>query len=580
MMPNIVSGAKMHGVTAYLFGPGRANEHTNPHLLAASSPLVFQAGGAGAERDESVAAELSDAVDEARIAFGTEVVRRVKGAKEAQDREGWPAKQATALAERHEHVWHCSLALAPDEGKIDEEKWAKIATEFMRRMGFSGNEGVADARWYAVHHGATKEGGDHIHIVASRVREDGTVVPKWMPYPGAKKDLGDFTRAQRISYDLEREFGLRITEGRAAGLTARGENKAEAARATASGAVLTEREELTRRVRAAAVSSTNEAEFVAAVRRTGVRIRPRYAKGGTSEVVGYSVALHSSTKNLGGLQLGQSAKLAGDKAIWHAGGRLARDLTLTQLRNGWGSTPETQREALAAWRSPRTSAPKITTNAAALLDMQRTLKGFSDHVAQLAPDDHLGWYEASRTAAGMLSQLSLRAGGDHQIAAAARALNACSGAVVPKAVDPIAMKRRGSWAQATLLMGMALQTGNTTLMYALVMKQLSDACRAIADARAAGVDAARARELRVTAETTLARYQHAASALGGEQTIQTRLRGEVAAPGAAKGTKTIARPGTERTAPTAQPQRSHRKPPTSKDMWNMPHRRPDGGRER
>nr|WP_015062420.1 hypothetical protein [Arthrobacter sp. J3.37]AFK89249.1 Relaxase/mobilization nuclease family protein [Arthrobacter sp. J3.37] len=33
MIPNITKGTRMHGLIAYLAGPGRANEHTEPHLV-------------------------------------------------------------------------------------------------------------------------------------------------------------------------------------------------------------------------------------------------------------------------------------------------------------------------------------------------------------------------------------------------------------------------------------------------------------------------------------------------------------------------------------------------------------------
>ena len=47
MIPNIETGAKMTGLVMYLAGPGRVNEHANPHVVAASSAQLSMAGGAG-----------------------------------------------------------------------------------------------------------------------------------------------------------------------------------------------------------------------------------------------------------------------------------------------------------------------------------------------------------------------------------------------------------------------------------------------------------------------------------------------------------------------------------------------------
>ena len=36
MIPNIVTGGDTGGLMRYLVGPGRANEHENPHVIAGS----------------------------------------------------------------------------------------------------------------------------------------------------------------------------------------------------------------------------------------------------------------------------------------------------------------------------------------------------------------------------------------------------------------------------------------------------------------------------------------------------------------------------------------------------------------
>ena len=42
MMPNVVRGDRMTGLMTYLVGPGRANEHTHPMVVAGDERITFQ----------------------------------------------------------------------------------------------------------------------------------------------------------------------------------------------------------------------------------------------------------------------------------------------------------------------------------------------------------------------------------------------------------------------------------------------------------------------------------------------------------------------------------------------------------
>ena len=59
------------------------------------------------------------------------------------------------------------------------------------------------------------------------------------------------------------------------------------------------REDLAQRVRAAAVASTSEAEWLRRVRADGVVIKPQFAAGSTDVVVGYRAALKSRSQKRG-----------------------------------------------------------------------------------------------------------------------------------------------------------------------------------------------------------------------------------------------------------------------------------------
>ncbi|WP_437184159.1 relaxase/mobilization nuclease domain-containing protein [Subtercola boreus] len=282
--------------------------------------------GGGAVLDRAAALEIAKSLDRPRKFFGVEVTRLAV----RKDADGVAQRDAAGaiVKERVQaDVWHCSLSLAAEEGQLSDEKWARIATDFVHRMGFAGDEsGRADCRWVAVRHGVSKNGNDHIHIAVSLVREDGTKAAVHR----------DFQRSQTVSLELEREHGLQLSNQPDRELGERGITPGAREAASRRGQVEVDAHRLERAVRAAAVASVDEAEFVRRMRQTGVLIRPRYATGRDDVIAGYSVALRPEK---------------GQPAVWHGGGKLARDLTLPELRKGWPDRPETATDAAAEWRT-------------------------------------------------------------------------------------------------------------------------------------------------------------------------------------------------------------------------------------
>jgi hypothetical protein len=126
-----------------------------------------------------------------------------------------------------------------------------------------------------------------------------------------------------------------VVEGRAGrGLPGYSRAEAERARRERCPDAQPDRVVLAGRVRASAASAGSELAFVTGLQQAGVLTRPRYGKGGRSEVVGYSVAL-------------QPVKKDGGKPVWYGGGSLAADLTLPRLRAQWRQG--TPAEALPGW---------------------------------------------------------------------------------------------------------------------------------------------------------------------------------------------------------------------------------------
>ena len=108
--------------------------------------------------------------------------------REAVDRE-----LSALIAERSRikrPVFHCALSLPPGE-QLGRREWAEVVHKFMRGMGFDG------APFVAVAHHDTEH--PHVHIVASRVRRDRSLV----------SDSYDFPRAELLMRQFERDFELR-----------------------------------------------------------------------------------------------------------------------------------------------------------------------------------------------------------------------------------------------------------------------------------------------------------------------------------------------------------------------------------
>jgi len=307
----ITRGSGMTGLVTYLAGPGKRNEHSDPHLVAGDGAVL--AWWDDAQLNRPAAAGVAAHLDESRRVTGTEVAGG--------------------------HVWHASLALPAADRRLSDEKWAAITAEFVAAMGFTDAGGRAPCRWAAVRHGVSAGGNDHVHVVVSLVRDDGTKADTWR----------DYARASAAAAELETRHGLTVIESRSLGRGSAGVTGAEHNKAARLGQPEPARAGVARTVRAVAAASRDEAGFVGAVRDAGLLVRPRYATGGTAAVVGYSVA---------------ARPVAGEPVVWFGGGRLDRDLTLPRLREAWPQAGEQTADVVAAWAG-RVSWPESEPVAAA-----------------------------------------------------------------------------------------------------------------------------------------------------------------------------------------------------------------------
>jgi hypothetical protein len=282
LIGKVLRGTRAAGLIWYLYGPGRCEEHADPHLVAGW-------------RDP---AELEPALRADR----TRDFRRINGLLN---------QPLAALGRRgfDKPVWHCVARAAPGDPVLSDAQWARVAEEIMHRTGLAPRGDDDAVRWIAVRHAP-----DHIHIVATLARQDGTKPRIW----------NDFYRVREACQAVEHRCGLRATApgDRTAGRRpARAENEHARRRGWEEPA----RTALRRAVHAAAASAGSEQEFFTRLEAAGLLVRKRFSQREPGQVTGYAVAKPGHVN-------GQGAP------VWFGGGRLAADLTLPKLRKRWLAT--------------------------------------------------------------------------------------------------------------------------------------------------------------------------------------------------------------------------------------------------
>lgn len=150
MIGKVLRGTRVAGLIWYLYGPGRREEHTDPHLVAGW-------------RDP---AELEPALR----TDGTRDFRRINGLLN---------QPLAALGRRglDKPMWHCVARAAPGDRVLSDAQWARVAEEIMHRTGLARRGDDEAVRWIAVRHAP-----DHVHIAATLTRQDGTKPRIWNDY--------------------------------------------------------------------------------------------------------------------------------------------------------------------------------------------------------------------------------------------------------------------------------------------------------------------------------------------------------------------------------------------------------------
>ncbi|MFD5030251.1 relaxase/mobilization nuclease domain-containing protein [Streptomyces sp. NPDC058405] len=277
MVPKIRRGSRTHGLLVYLYGPGRRDEHTDPHLVGSWDGFAPDPG-----RDTSP--DLDPKVTLARLAAALDL--RVKQA----------GPKAPA-----EHVWHCSVRTDPGDRTLTDEEWNTVARRLVHAVNLAPEGDPDGCRWVAVRHA-----DDHIHILATMVRGD--LRRPRMNY--------DFKKAQAECRRIEQEMDLRrLKPGDGTG--AKTPTSAERFKAERTGRLETPRETLREAVRQAVAGAASEAEFFTRLREAGLRVKLRHAPSG--DVLGYTVALPGDRNR-------------DREPVWFAGSTLAPDLSYPKIQ--------------------------------------------------------------------------------------------------------------------------------------------------------------------------------------------------------------------------------------------------------
>lgn len=407
------SGKDAAGFTRYLFGPGKANEHTNPHMITGSTNLASEWAGANLSMAEAThlgrvveaAWRRQYAPDAALAGVGAGGISRESLHSEIDKAIAGGAVDGTVvpkLGPQQDHVFHAVLALKPTEGKFTDEQWSQLAETYMRELGFTGADDRTDASWYAVHHGLSKDGNDHIHIVACTTRPDGTRV--------------DLHNSGRRSQTIRREvlekfdFVTPLHEAQRAqatptvtGYTASEANIARDLHARGQRDTATpDRVLLQRILRAAAVEARTEAGFINNVLQNA---RAEVVDGkATGKAIGLEI---EATRWQAGTnkQVVSGYKVRFRDGVWFSASNLSPDLTLSKFRKEWtGENDASRSYARALWAEQALPERRTVTPpdaARSHLDQAADeLALANDAIERLDPHDTPAWNDVEAATAG------------------------------------------------------------------------------------------------------------------------------------------------------------------------------------
>ncbi|MGH3613638.1 MAG: relaxase/mobilization nuclease domain-containing protein [Pseudonocardia sp.] len=287
MITKVVHGWRVGGLIAYLMGPGRAQEHVRPRVVASwdGRDAAWQPSQLGEGAFDRDLGPLIRVLRAPAVAAGLP----------EHDDEG-----------KRGYVWHCSARVAGGDRVLSDAEWAEVARDLLDGAGIAARDDAGGPRWVA-----TRHADDHIHIAVVLVRQD-TGRRFWPSH--------DYPRLREAARGVERRLGLTVTAP-ADGTAAKAPQRGEIEKSRRQGRVPA-RVELARAVRAAALGAGGLVEFVTALRTAGHLVEVRRAPSG--DPLGYKVSRSGDVTAAG-------------EPVFYSGSKLAPDLSLPRLLRGWES---------------------------------------------------------------------------------------------------------------------------------------------------------------------------------------------------------------------------------------------------
>ena len=338
MIRRRVLGSSPYGLVRYLFSEGRANDHENPHVIASwdGQPEALQP-------EFMSASGYHDVTGLSRLLS---------------------APVAASLQPPTKSVYHLIFRAAPEDRSLSDAEWAELCVEAMDRTGIAKRDDPGGCRWIAVRHA-----DDHVHLVATLVREDGR----------SARTPQDFRKLAAVAHEFETRYGLRSTAAREDQTAAARAGVQEAAAARTAGRERTPRETLRTKVKAAAARTGGFREFADLLGREGVTVWPRMSERNPGEITGYSVSLNDYLNGAG-------------EPVRFGGGKLAPDLSWPKLASRWSQpAPETAAPAAgdqAATEQPARAAPRFgDDDEAAWREAERIVREAAERITASAATD-------------------------------------------------------------------------------------------------------------------------------------------------------------------------------------------------
>lgn len=306
MITKVQRGRGVRNLLAYLYGPGKANEHTNPHIVAGFAPTTMLEPAVGA----SGRLELS------RLTAMLEANVHAAGRYDSK------------------HLWHCSVAIEAEAGLRSDAEWAEVARAIVAETGIAVDGDANGCSWVAVRHGVSTGGNDHIHIVATLAHPDGT----------AERAPNDYRAVGRVARRFELEWGTTVLD-RHAGSAPPAESRAELEKAerlqlhaehdgqqVPGGAPATggdgrprgSRSVLREAAQSAAAAASSFEEFRADLEARGLLVTIRESVEHPGQVTGYALAIPGDVDAAG-------------RPVAYGGSKLAGDLSYPALQKRWAS---------------------------------------------------------------------------------------------------------------------------------------------------------------------------------------------------------------------------------------------------